>query len=572
MNSWLPKNLVDEAIKCICMALLILWPFLYLTTIINDDAFVYFTYAKNFARGNLFAYDPRGIPSEGFTSLLYMILLVPFELLHFPMSAASLIVNVVAVIGMAVLSCKIFTHVFPEQRDRAWLVMPVFLFFVYLDANLTTLMGWGLETILSGFCFLFLIERALAGFQSGKLKEFNTVLVLFGVCVLCRPENLLVAAPWVFLCFATQSSRKTSIRSCMIFVLVSLLYLFVKYLWFGDVVPTGFYRKVSSKSYNLGYLRGYISDYSIVFHVFYWTLLGVLIRYVSVLRRNKIIKLFFVGLVFSGVGMVLFVLKIDPIQGYLQRYLTLITVFVYLGISLSVVTLFGRRSLLRIGVAALIVFILFGGSRQKLRSNPVALFKETEEQMERDPYAHFARFLQNHVRRPDEITLMFGDAGSIPYFFDCKFIDINGLTEPYLARMFRAQDREKKVIEYVKSQKVDMAVLAVESNWMNLTKDSQKLPQGPLSKANEYAALLRQMKADGFVYAGSIHSPAYDVHFGLNKFSSKFDELNEVLGDYISTSKGFIKDSHLQVEFSSGDVVFENSRLSDSDLPVHSNL
>ena len=35
----------------------------------NDDVFVYFNYARNFCDGRPFAYDPRNLPSEGFTSL-----------------------------------------------------------------------------------------------------------------------------------------------------------------------------------------------------------------------------------------------------------------------------------------------------------------------------------------------------------------------------------------------------------------------------------------------------------------------------------------------------------------------
>jgi hypothetical protein len=48
-----------------------LWP--------NDAGYVYFTYARNFVAGRPFAYDQRGLRSEGVPSPLLLLMLVPFE-------------------------------------------------------------------------------------------------------------------------------------------------------------------------------------------------------------------------------------------------------------------------------------------------------------------------------------------------------------------------------------------------------------------------------------------------------------------------------------------------------------
>jgi len=560
-------NTLRSLLKISALSLLILWPLLYLTTTINDDAFVYYTYAKNFARGNFFAYDPRGIPSEGFTSLLYMILLVPFEMIHLPLSLAALLINIVSILGAAFLSCKMFELLFPEQSRKSYLVGMGFLFSVYCDSNVRGLLGWGLETISNIPVFLGLIYSSLLVIKTGERKSFNSVLGLYALSVLVRPENLVLGGPWVLIGFSSLSSKREGVRSIIMFALMGAVFLLAKYLVFGDFVPTGYYRKMSGQPLNLNYLKEYLKEYSIVFHPVYW--LGMLClsaKSVS-LSKNTMAKKTLVGLVLTLIALILFVLKIEPIQGYLQRYLTLGTIIVYLLASSLFALVIPTRKTVEACFILFVVVVLFSGFQQRYRINPLALYQESIAQMNQDTYVTLGRFLQAHVKNPQEVSLMFGDAGSIPYFFDSKFIDINGLTEPEIARMFKAKNRKEKVATYISNQKLDMAVLAVENSWINLSKDSQHLPQGPLKSPREYAHLLRKMRKDGFAYAGTIHAPSYDLHFGLNKHSENFADLKKVLLEYMGQGRGFVKDSDLRVEFSDGDVIFENIHRSRTPSP-----
>jgi hypothetical protein len=276
------------------------------------------------------------------------------------------------------------------------------------------------------------------------------------------------------------------------------------------------------------------------------------------ITENGALKKFNVGFLLMLGALVLFILKVEPIQGYSQRYLTIATICLYLIGSMFFTLLLPSKRVVEYAVLSISVFVLFAGGQQRYRLNPVALYRESIQKLNQDPYVALGKYLQKMVKNPKNVSLMFGDAGSIPYFFDCKFFDINGLTEPYLARMFKAEKRHEKVSDYISSKKLDMAVLAVENQWINLSKDSQRLPQGPLKTPQEYAHFLRKMKRDGFVYAGTIHAAAYDLHFGVNKRSPNFSDLKNILSKYMNQGKGFIKDSDLRVEFSDGDVVFEN--------------
>jgi hypothetical protein len=554
----LGESPLRNVLKLSAIFFLSLWPFLYLTTTINDDAFVYYTYAKNFALGNFFAYDPRGIPSEGFTSVLYMILLVPFERLQIPLPLAALLINIVSILIAAFLSCRIFVALFPKKAQVSYLAGIIFLLCTYLDSNLTGLMGWGLETILNVPIFLSLIYNSILLFKSGKRSAFDRVLFLFGLSLLVRPENLVLGAPWVLVGYLSLSSKKEGIRSGVIFLSVLAGLLAVKYLIFGDLVPTGYYRKMSGQPLNPNYLKSYLKEYAFVFHPVYWLGMACLILSPKDIRENSVLKRACVGFLLMLGALMLFILKVEPIQGYSQRYLTMGTISLYLIVSMLFALVIPSKRVVEYAVLAISVFALFSGGQQRYRKNPLALYRESIDQMNRDPYVALSRYLQKNIGKPKDISLMFGDAGSIPYFFDCKFIDINGLTEPYIAKMFSVKKREEKVADYISSKKLDMAVLAVENQWINLSKDSQRLPQGPLKTPKEYAHLLRKMKKDGFAYAGTIHAAVYDLHFGLNKNSASFAELQKVLSDYIALGKGSIKDSDLHVEFTDGDVVFEN--------------
>ncbi|MFM8269631.1 MAG: hypothetical protein ACKN9V_05520, partial [Pseudomonadota bacterium] len=540
-------TLAKKREKWIASSALMLWPFLYLSTTINDDAFVYYTYVKNLAQGNFFAYDPRGIPSEGFTSILYTLLLVPFELLQIPLPLAALLINIVTMLGVGCVSVKIFEQVFERRSDNSWLVAVCFLFFVYLDQNITVLMGWGLETLVNVFVFFLLIHRSIVLFNTKKQADFGLLLCFYFLGILIRPENVLIGFPWVGLGFSVLASKKNGIRSLVVLGAVTVMFFFWKYHVFGDVVPTGFYRKISARGLDFSYLVNYLREYSLVFHPLYWIMVISVMLRTQFFKSHRPLQLAGLGLVLTWAALVAFIVKVNPIQGYLQRYLTVGTLVSYLVGSIFFVFIIPRLRIIQLLMTSIVVIILFGGVRQRQRSNPLALYQETRRQLDGDPYVAFGKYLQKHIKKPEEVSLMFGDAGSIPYFFNCKFIDINGLTEPYLAKLFRDPKKSEKVAQYISNQKLDMAVLAVENNWINLKKDSQSLPQGPLNKPREYAYLLRRMKADGFVYGGTLHASSYDLHFGLNRQSPRFSELKKVLSDYISTGKGFVKESSLIV-------------------------
>jgi hypothetical protein len=267
-------------------------------------------------------------------------------------------------------------------------------------------------------------------------------------------------------------------------------------------------------------------------------------------------------LCFSLVLLACFISRVNPLVGVYYRYLIISTAVFYLVCSLALpLIITGLKKQKLPWAVGLLIVTLFVGGQQRQRNNPFEMYRDSLNLLSQHPYVKFARNLQKRIPKPDEVTLMFGDAGAIPYFFNCKFLDINGLTEPFLARSFReGEKRRVKVSDYVQGNNVDLAVLAVEGAGLNLQKDSQRLPHGPLSDPSEYRYFLERQKENGFVYVGTLHTDEYDLHFGANSHSPNFNNLKNVLEQYISEGNGYFIKSDLVVQFTGGDVTFKNSK------------
>jgi hypothetical protein len=145
MRTRLLNRLYDSLIVGIVVAFFLLMPF---QIIVYDDAYVYFTYAQNFAQGRPFAYDARNIPSEGFTSLLYMLLLVPAELLRVNPILVGALINMTA-LALAIVALGQAARATGVFSDRAaTLFMLILSALILQDYNMRSLVLSGFEAVL----------------------------------------------------------------------------------------------------------------------------------------------------------------------------------------------------------------------------------------------------------------------------------------------------------------------------------------------------------------------------------------------------------------------------------------
>lgn len=518
---------------------------------VNDDTYVYFNYAKNFVNGNYFAYDSRKIPSEGFTSLVYLLLLIPFEYIKFPLPIAGFFINSIALVlsGYFLLKAIIL---YTNKKNEAILIALVFISLCFIDKNIAGVIGWAFETLLNLLCFLIMI------YNCARIKAYargiSSIYFIYFISILVRPENIVIFFPFLIYTFIIFKDRKKNIKHFLYFLSTFIIYLLIKYLIFDDVFPTGFYRKVSTSGlFNKGgalYVKKFLLDYK--FHIAF--IFGIIIGF-KVIKKdiNFIDKSIIICLYTTCAITILFFLKSNPLIGVYFRYLINIIGLIYILLSFIIVRIFiNKKSIL----IAIIAISLIGKTSMNLRNNIFSFILKVDKQIDEHPYIQLGKYLTKHITSPHEVCFAFGDAGAIPYSFDCKFIDMNGLSEPYLARLVKANNsslKTKLYIKYFEKYRPDIIVILTgDENHKDPT-----LPHGPLQHPDEYRTFLKNLSENGYIYGGTIKAK-YKLHIALNKNSKKFEELKNALKKYSEYENLSKQDGKFTVRFDAGNIQFNN--------------
>lgn len=175
------------------------------------------------------------------------------------------------------------------------------------------------------------------------------------------------------------------------------------------------------------------------------------------------------------------------------------------------------------------------------------LYQRTVELDRQHAYIRLASFLRERLPDHQNITMAFGDAGVFPYAFQSRFIDTNGLAEPFLARLFRlpdGADKTQQYTNYVLSWKPDMLILGVGS----LSDNVLNIPVNLHSPFREalLPAVFESYRDYGLLYTCSVKA-YYDLHFGVWRKSPNRDAIAAALLDYCR-SDGYVLPGGLTVE------------------------
>ncbi|MCS6872850.1 MAG: hypothetical protein NZ571_15495, partial [Anaerolineae bacterium] len=285
MSSKALNRLYDLSIFLLVVSFLLVVP---TPIFVNDDTFVYFNYARNFAEGRPFAYDPRNIPSEGFTSMLYMLLLVPAEVLRINPVFASSAINILALalsivwLGQMVRT----TGILPSHLAAlfTWLLTV----FTLSDQNIRELVFAGFESIVGLLCvtgIVVSVAYVLDEQRSAQARRrwMSVFLVAAFLAHLVRPEYLMVGAIGGAVLLWRSPDRGALLRRTAIFAFVMVVYYLFKFAVFGDLFPTGFYRKVRSSELGIAHVTGWVRDYFFCLLAAYF-----LVRHIPILRKNLV--------------------------------------------------------------------------------------------------------------------------------------------------------------------------------------------------------------------------------------------------------------------------------------------
>jgi len=255
-----------------------------------DDSFVYYTYAQNIIEGRPFAYDIRNIPVEGFTSLLYLLLLTPFEFFKVNMSFASMLINLTAVfITVGAISHLTVTTGLFKKNTMLIFACALWLFIVN-DINIIQNLNLGLETMLGPMIVVF-AGVAIWGTSSPNItyqkRSLNAFFIIIFLSYIIRPESMFfIAITGIPLLVNKSVPVSLVIKKAFFFGVVFIAYHLLKLVIFGDIFPTGFYRKVGSGS-GLEYVLQWAIDYGFRILPFILILFATPIR--LILRKQGIL-------------------------------------------------------------------------------------------------------------------------------------------------------------------------------------------------------------------------------------------------------------------------------------------
>ena len=542
----------------------------------NDDVYIYFNYAKNFVAGRPFAFDPRNIASEGFTSAIYLLLLVPFEAAGINMMFAAVVLNLAAIALILYLSYRVLRA--DRVLEGGFLLIAVSLFALFMarDTNIPTVVERGLETMLGPasvlWAILHLARVHQAGDEATRRRAVTMFLVASFLSFLIRPENIvLLAAAGVLILVAMWRRGQLAALLARLgtFVAALAVYFAGKLLLFGDLVQTGYYQRTRFDAVDGSgreYVIGALNDY------WRWILCAVFLAVCAAglvlwRRRERGWNTFrrlaprssVLALAVVAGGTLMVFLPLEPLMGYAYRYLVNFYVFLYLIVAvgaaylLSLVTLrIDRRFVYAGAIVTGVVSVLWAASITASDTGAgslverLRLYTQAEESTAQHEYVRIGEFLRDRIANIEELTFVFGDAGVFPYVLGSRFVDTNGLTEPYLARLVRepnGPDKARKFSDYVLSWQPDIIIVAFgeadNGRWESPSSIHSPF-RGPTP-----VSVFHAYREYGVGYVCTAHA-YYDLHFGVRQTSKHFEPASAALLEYCGQN-GLVLDDGLTV-------------------------
>jgi hypothetical protein len=257
------RSLLGLATALVTYLALSIWYWVQIGPFIIDDAFIFFRYAENFARGHGFVYNV-GEPVEGYTSFLWVLVLGVLRWCGLELVAAAKILGVL--LGAATITLTWFAArtLFPSLGFAGALPS------LYLASN-RTFCVWSVEGMDAKVFGAVIVAAFVAWLRYGSgvvWKWIPATGILVGLLPLARPEGYLVAGVLAVaaLAEATRAGRFRGFAlNATAAALVAGSHLVYRLITYEDVVPNTFHAKVVGLQLanGLRYLNAFLTSNSL---------------------------------------------------------------------------------------------------------------------------------------------------------------------------------------------------------------------------------------------------------------------------------------------------------------------
>ncbi len=215
----------------------------------SDDAFISFRYAENLVSGHGLVYN-AGERVEGYSNLLWTLLLAGAMRLGVPVIPAGQVLGVLAYLALALCLAQ---RSWARQRSLGRPFLPLAAALVGVSSDFHDWATGGLETML--FTLLAVQGLLLTRKPAGSLRAPLVAGVLLALLVLTRPDGLLLAAAGAlsFLLPASPAPLRARVARALCVAIpvaatVAALVAF-KLTYYGELLPTAFYSKSVLRPY-----------------------------------------------------------------------------------------------------------------------------------------------------------------------------------------------------------------------------------------------------------------------------------------------------------------------------------
>ena len=212
---------------------------------VMDDAFIYLRYARNISQGYGFVWNPGELPVEGFTSILYLMILVVIEKLNLPTLFLAPTIGMVCSLLILIMSWKLGEMLIPKHYLEKSLsviligLSPTFMF--WTDSGMDIALYSAL-VLLSVIIYINYLQHK----SPAWLVVFMFAITSFG-----RPEGLYLFGATLLFDILVNHKKILSRHILAMFIAFCVIYIPVfawKWLYFGYPFPNTYYAKTGGLS------------------------------------------------------------------------------------------------------------------------------------------------------------------------------------------------------------------------------------------------------------------------------------------------------------------------------------
>lgn len=218
----------------------------YLFTTILDDAYIFFRYAENIANGFGFVWNIGEAPVEGYTSFIYLILLVSAKIVTIDLELFAIFLGILSSTLTLFFTYLVYDLLYSKNLNHpsAGLFTVIIL---ALSPSYNYWSGAGMETAFYSMFLMLTIYFFLK--LSNSPKEVFIKGVLFGLLCIIRFEAVMFfVVALIYLITDNFSFKKLQINKPLLifsaaFVLVFGTYFIWRWSYFGYFFPNTYYAK-----------------------------------------------------------------------------------------------------------------------------------------------------------------------------------------------------------------------------------------------------------------------------------------------------------------------------------------